>query len=191
MASIGQILWYLILIAIIVIMVVVVSKVFIIILIIVLVMYLINGFGNSSSPVVTEGFNPWLDYSRAYPGTFSYKYGYGQYYRPFYNSWPGNINYIAESWMYPGNVRYNPGYSDYWYIPAHEYLNNWINGPDGRIIPTSCLVKSTTDNACVQQKVQETGNLDLSIAVCTKPAAVSDACPLLQNWSGPIQAYNN
>jgi hypothetical protein len=42
-----------------------------------------------------------IDYSRVYPGIFSW-------------------NYI--------NPRYSPGYRDYWYIPAHESLKLWVNG---------------------------------------------------------------
>lgn len=48
-----------------------------------------------------ESFNPYLDYSRVYPGLFS--------------------------WRYPFNAstRY---YGDYWYIPVHEYMDFWMNG---------------------------------------------------------------
>jgi hypothetical protein len=125
----------------------------------------------------TEGFNPWIDYSRAYPGTFSYKYGYGPYYRSFLTS-------------YPGNIRYYPGYSDYWYIPAHEYLNNWINGsPTSEggtmIVPDSCIIPPSTSEYCVNKRMQEDGNLDLAIYNCTVPATIPDNCPLQVDWKSP------
>ena len=135
----------------------------------------------SSSRDMIEGFNPWLDYSRAYPGTFSYRYGYGPFFRPFYNSWPGNPQFGTY-----GNVRYNPGYSDYWYIPAHEYLNRWMNGPDGLVVPDGCIVPPHTSEYCVNERVQETGNLDAAIAQCTVPSSVSESCASLRDWSGPL-----
>ena len=125
-----------------------------------------------------EGFNPWLDYSRAYPGTFSYKYGYGPFFRPFYNSWPGTFSDYQSRVNIPFNIRYNPGYSDYWYIPAHQYLNRWINGP---LIPTGCIVPPKTSEYCVNQQIQEHGNLDYAISQCVEPPSISEACPLLKN----------
>jgi len=61
-----------------------------------------------------EHFNPYYDYTRAYPATFAYKPGYGPYYE--------------QDVGYGRNIRYNPGYRDYYYIPAHDYMNNWMNG---------------------------------------------------------------
>jgi len=62
----------------------------------------------------TEHFNPYYDYTRAYPALFAYKPGFGPYYEP--------------DTYYGRNTRYNPGYRDYYYIPAHDYMNSWMNG---------------------------------------------------------------
>src|ERR1700733_4814343 len=156
-------------------------EIIIFIIVIVIVIYLLNRNGRDivNNDVIKEDFNPWLDYGRAYPGTFSFRNGYGQFYRPFYNA-------------YPGNVRYNPSYSDYWYIPAQEYLSNWMGiSEEGKTIPNSCIVPPITSENCMQKQFQQTGNLDLSIAKCTVPATVSDACPLLTDWTGPLTYYNN
>jgi len=164
---------------------------FVIIFIILIIIVLFIELYPKSQAV--EGFNPWLDYSRAYPGTFSYKYGYGPFFRPFYNSWPGTSSYGYGRFnsVWPGNVRYNPGYSDYWYIPAHEYLNNWMNGDAGLDVPNGCIVPPSTSEYCVHKKVQETGNLDQSIAECTVPPTISGSCPSLRNWQGPLTYYDN
>jgi hypothetical protein len=61
-----------------------------------------------------EHFNPYNDYTRAYPALFAYKPGYGPYYEP--------------DTLYGRNIRYSPGYRDYYYIPGHDYMNNWMNG---------------------------------------------------------------
>jgi hypothetical protein len=132
-------------------------------------------FSNQS---IVEGFNPWLDYSRAYPGTFSYKYGYGPFFRPFYNTWPGTFADYQARVTIPYNIRYNPGYSDYWYIPAHQYLNRWINAP---LIPTGCIVPPKTSEYCVNAQIQEHGNLDYAISNCVEPPSISEACPSLKN----------
>src|ERR1700733_2321216 len=109
-------------------------EIIIFIIVIVIVIYLLNRNGRDivNNDVIKEDFNPWLDYGRAYPGTFSFRNGYGQFYRPFYNA-------------YPSNVRYNPSYSDYWYIPAQEYLSNWMGiSEEGKTIPNSCIVPPIT-----------------------------------------------
>lgn len=135
--------------------------------IIILLIALVGLIWLTSKPSnITESFNllnslnnsPY-NYSRAYPGTFSYKYGYGSYYRPFYA---------------------NRTNSDYWYIPAHNYLNNWMGTtPVG--IPRDCTVPASTSEYCVSQRMQESGNLDLAIEQCTVPTSISESCSLLKN----------
>ena len=60
-------------------------------------------------------FNPYYDYTRAYPAFQAYKPGFGPYYE-------------EDIGLGVGNIRYNPGYRDYYYIPAHYYMDNWMNG---------------------------------------------------------------
>lgn len=59
-----------------------------------------------------EGYDN-LDYSRVYPGLFAYQQNY------------------LESCGYSPSF-----YRDYWYIPAHEYLDFWMNG---KIPNQNCL----------------------------------------------------
>jgi hypothetical protein len=129
-----------------------------------------------------ENFNPLLDYSRVYPGTFSYKYGYGTYYRP-YNNKLHNNNII------PYNKRYNAGYRDYHYIPAHEYLNNWMNGNKG--IPDSCINPAKISEYCVNNKLNNNIDIGNTIESCITPMSISESCPSLNDWKGPITYINN
>ena len=144
-------------------------------IIVIIILVVVWGLLNTSN---IESYDPSLDYSRAYPGTFSYNYGYGPFYRPFHNTWSGTFTDYDARVMQPYNVRYNPGYSDYWYIPAHQYLNRWINGP---LIPTGCIVPPSTSESCVNSNIQEHGNLDYAISRCTIPSSISESCPLLKN----------
>ena len=113
-----------------------------------------------------ETFDP-INYSRAYPGTFSYRYGYGPYYYKFYDPVP------------IGTGSFIPKYGDYWYIPAHQYLNRWINGPAGIEIPNSCLVPPVTNEYCVDRRLRNNENIYDAISDCTSNYQISDACPLL------------
>jgi len=131
---------------------------------------------SNDSDDLKEGFM--YNYSRVYPGIYSYERAYGE---PF---WPG------KTW------RFNPSYRDYWYIPSHEILDQQVNGFGGRqagvdsyanairpINPnfigfnqTDCMVPSHTSEYCVHQKIQETGNFNYAINSCLVPASVSESC---------------
>lgn len=123
-----------------------------------------------------EEFNPYIDYSRVYPGTFSYRHGYGPYYRPFNDSWPGPVHIDGRR-----QVRHNPGYRDYHYIPKHQYLNRWVNAPNGEGVPNECTTPPITSEYCVKVRTEHTGNLDKAIFDCTTPPRISESCPLLHN----------
>lgn len=144
-----------------------------------------------------EGFRSEIDYSRVYPGTFSYRYGYGPPFQPFYTAPIMNPPFNS----YSGNVRYSPGYRDYWYIPAHMALNEWINGPTGLVVPDKCIVPPSVSESCVNNKITDIepdslrpmDKVDMAniIMSCTKPSSVSESCPNLTDWRGPITYDEN
>lgn len=155
-----------------------------------------------SSKRTIEDFNPYLDYPRAYPSTFALNRDYMQYSKLFY-MFPGGRNILNSAHMYPNirltfpdtnsikvgnqgnyprNLRYNAGYGDYAYIPKHEYLKNWMGVPDqigpiGPIRPT-CVVPPSISEYCVNQHIQENGNLNSAIRSCTIPSSISESCGL-------------
>lgn len=127
-----------------------------------------------------ETFNPYLDYSRLYPGIAAFKPGYGPYYNPVEDIILDYRNY-QNDFIEPRNLRYNPGYFDYWYIPAHNMLNRWINGvgdpynyPTGLVNGT--VIPPLVDQNCINSEIQKTGNLDLAVFNCTIPATIVDDC---------------
>jgi hypothetical protein len=161
---------------------------------------------------LTEGFNPYLDYSRAYPALYALTKEYGPYNKSFFMYPEGYYDPNNPS-VYPGNFRYNPGYGDYAYIPKHEYLKSWMGvgigsnsetypyprnaleepGAPIEIFPginqnspptvwpkynlsQDCIVPASLSEGCVNQKIQETGNLDLAIGACTVPSSISEKC---------------
>jgi len=96
-----------------------------------------------------EHFGSYYDYTRAYPSNFAFMPGYNYYY-PYIN--------------HGRNIRYNAGYRDYWYIPAHSYMDNWMNG----VFPRSqCITPPISSKNCFYDMMQRTGNLDLSMETCT------------------------
>lgn len=190
--TIGELIFYLILFVVVIFLLKIGIGIIIVLLMFAVVFIIFNWFISATRNVLndTEYFNPVYDYSRVYPGTFAYRNGYGSFNglnRLSPSSWPGNIN-----------VRRN---GDYWYVPAYQYLNTWVNGPqtaevmDGRVInnlgiPDSCITPATISQSCVNQRIQNSGNLDQVISDCSTPAKVSTVCPL-QNWSDPMSPYNN
>lgn len=176
----------------------------IIILLLAGIVCVIGGKLNITGEKIYEDFNPYLNYSRVYPGIFSFKYGF-QPYQGFPGSVPDFLDMYPESiGSWPGNIRYNPGFRDYWYIPAQEVLNAQVNGLPRQylvdnlplewdysyrgIAPDDCIIPPITDGTCVQNEVQRTGNLDFSINKCTVPATISDSCPskiLSSQWELP------
>jgi len=105
-----------------------------------------------------EGFGSYYDYTRAYPSDFAFRPGYNYYY-PYLD--------------HGRNIRYNAGYRDYWYIPAHAYMDNWMNG----VAPESqCIAPPVSSESCLFDMMQQTGNLDLSMARCTYPGPISESC---------------
>ena len=124
------------------------------------ILFLIGIYIIASTKTTIEHFNPYYDYNRAYPETFAFKPGYGQYYPP--------LNFGR-------NNRYNPGYSDYWYIPAHQYMNRWMNGSEERSFPNACVVPPSVSEYCVNTRVQETGDINEAILNCTIPASISES----------------
>lgn len=161
----------------------------ILLIVLTIVAIVLNGY-SYRTPV--EHFNSKIDYSRVYPGTFSYRYGYGPPYQPFEKQ-PFN--------NYSGNIRYSPGYRDYWYIPAHEALNAWINGPTGLVVPDKCIVPPSVSEYCVDNKLTDVqidsrrplARADMAniIMSCTKPASVSESCPNLTDWRGSLTYEEN
>jgi len=136
-----------------------------------IILFVIN-FDNKT----IEGFNPYLDYSRIYPSTYAFTADYGPYNKSFY-MYPEGYYQPYNLSVYPGNFRYNPGYGDYWYIPKHEYLKSWMGVPDlPPPIPTNCVVPASISEYCVNQHIQENGNLDLAIGACTVPPSISESC---------------
>lgn len=143
----------------------------IIILLLFLAVYLFLPVQHQQKRSSIESFDPLLDYSRTHPGTFAYNNSAA--YLPLYRSWPNNLSFPTLYDQWPGNLRYNPGYSDYWYIPAHEYLKNWMGR--GSDVPNwsesdyyNYYYPLTTSTECVQNEIQQTGNLDLSVYRCLR-----------------------
>ena len=128
-------------------------------------------FGKNNK--IKEHFNPYLDYTRAYPGTFAYKPGYGPYYDPNIE-----IGY--------GNIRYNPGYRDYWYIPVHNYMDKWMNGIPREValsmtplkdnISGNCVVPPSISEYCVNERLNDGEYFDDAISRCIVPYSVSESC---------------
>ena len=166
--------------------------VLIIFMILLIVLYILNKSENNVEEFVSK-----IDYSRVYPGTFSYKYGYGPPFKPFYTAPIMNPPFNS----YSGNVRYSPGYRDYWYIPAHMALNEWINGPTGLVMPDKCIVPPSVSESCVDTKITDVeidsrrplSKVDMAqiIMSCSKPASVSESCPNLTDWTGPLSYDEN
>lgn len=178
------------------------------IIFIAVIIFIYMVYKNSSkklSDQTIEEFNPYLDYPRAYPSTFSLNRNYMPYSKSFY-MFPGGGNIHNSTYMYPNlhltipntnsiqvgnqgnyprNLRYNAGYGDYAYIPKHEYLKNWMGVPDqispispiGPIRPT-CVVPPSISEYCVNQHIQENGNLNSAIRSCTIPSSISESCGL-------------
>lgn len=106
-----------------------------------------------------ENFNPYLNYNRVYPGLYSY-YDTELRDKSYYMFPNGQINLNAR------NSRYNPGYSDYAYIPKHEYLKHAMNSPD-RINPRSI------SEYCVSEKLNEGVDFDYAVKSCITPPSIS------------------
>lgn len=123
---------------------------------------------------IKESFNPYYDYTRTSMGTFAFKPGYGQYYPPYIS--PGT-----------GNIRYNPGYRDYWYIPAHYYMDNWMNGISREValsnmslpnteISGNCIVPPSISEYCVSERLNNNEDFDSAMEKCITPYSVSESC---------------
>jgi len=149
------------------------------IIIFAIMLFLVILYNISNSVQTIEGFNPYLDYSRIYPSLYAFTGDYGPYNKSYYMFPDGYYQPYNRS-VYPGNFRYNPGYSDYWYIPKHEYLKSWMGVPETvpvvPPIPTNCVVPASISEYCVNQHIQENGNLDLAIGACTVPPSISESC---------------
>jgi len=118
-----------------------------IIVLIVLILFAFYLSKKASSSI--EHFGSYYDYTRAYPSDFAFRPGYDYYYP-----------YIDHG----RNIRYDAGFRDYWYIPAHAYMDNWMNG----VVPSSqCVAPPVASENCFSDMMQLTGNLDLSMARCT------------------------
>ena len=113
------------------------------------------------------GFNPYIDYSRVYPGTFAFTQGFGPFDKSYY-MYPDGI------YMPPvgGNARVSPGYRDYAYIGVHEYMKHAM----GREYPWNAqdftyenVVPPNISAYCVQTRIRENGNLDEAITFCQTP----------------------
>lgn len=141
--------------------------------IIIFVVVIILFTASSRSHSTIETFNPYLNYNMIYPSLYSVKMDYAPYNKSFYMFPDG---YYKPSASAP-NYRYYPGYRDYWYIPKHEYLKSWMNGPDPAIKTNpKCTIPSSTSEYCVNKFIQNTGNLDLAINSCTLPPKISPEC---------------
>jgi hypothetical protein len=198
------------------------------IFIIIILLFFISIYYIYNSPIL-EAFNPYLDYSRAYPSTYALTQEYGPYNKSFFMYPEGYYKPFNQS-VYPGNFRYNPGYGDYAYIPKHEYLKSWMGAgigtsseqserfeqdgvlamdsetypypqlpleapggvsqifpginsgadptiwPNYNYIPQDCVRPASLSSECVNQRIQEDGNLDLAIGACTVPSSIREDC---------------
>lgn len=116
-----------------------------------------SSINNNPNMVVDSNIIDMIDNTRVYPGLFAYQKGFSSYSHP-YTSLP-----------FPNNMNgYHAKRTDYWYIPAHESLNSWINGYSGTQnfkIPQT--INTSDDNrTCINQCLQNHGNLDLAINQC-------------------------
>jgi len=151
-----------------------------------------------------ESFNPYLDYSRVYPGTFAFTGDFGVLGKSYY-MYPDGIHLPPVG----GNVRYSPGYRDYYYIPSHEYMKQamgrgynhsrgtgqFIGGISAPVGPykaasggqpahppmpstsnSSCVVPPRISEYCVHNQINQNGNLDQAIRSCVVPSSVSESC---------------
>lgn len=138
---------------------------------VIIILYMI--FTSSSGTGTIETFNPYLNYNMIYPSLYSLKRDYGPYNKSFYMFPDGYYKPSPTAF----NWRYYPGYRDYWYIPKHEYLKSWMNGPDPAVkMDPRCVVPSATSEFCVNRYIQQTGNLDMAISACTTPPQISGSC---------------
>lgn len=143
-----------------------------------LILIIIYSIANSTKSI--EGFNPYLDFTRAYPSTFALNRDYGPYNKSFY-MYPDGYYQPYNRSAYPGNFRYNPGYGDYWYIPKHEYLKNWMGAPESRDTPISYLIDQTypNNNTALPNLVGRALTEDLIFPTqsnCIVPASISEYC---------------
>ena len=142
----------------------------IIIIIFYIVLYIVS---HQLSNKIKENFDLGIDNSRVYPGTLAYKPGFGPYRRPYTGlPWPNNMG------------GYDARLTDYYYIPAQDNMNSWMNGGRNRYVesnifepkPTQCIIPPLTSKKCVNEHLQQTGNLDMAIYECTVPKTLSDGC---------------
>lgn len=61
-----------------------------------------------------------------------------------------------------------------WYVPVQEYLDKQVNGYP--LNATTCEVPQSVSEYCVHKRMQETGDLNSSIARCTVPGSMSATC---------------
>lgn len=70
------------------------------------------------------------------------------------------------------NRRFDPRYRDYAYIPQHEYLKRAVNNYRPNV---TALVPSYISEYCVNQRLQETGNINKAIQSCVLPPSISES----------------
>lgn len=105
-----------------------------------------------------ENFNPSLNYSRVYPGIFSFRD------HDLWRNYPFNYGFF----------RYNPGYRDYYYIPMHESLDLWTNGPYGR--GNNCVVPPSISSECMAERLSDGVTYEQALINCTVPSSISESC---------------
>lgn len=80
---------------------------------------------------------------------------------------------------------------DNWYVPVQQYYDTQINGtlnvPDAKEIPSQCIVPASVSEYCVDRHIRENGDLNNAINNCVVPSHVSETCELLLNWNQPVQ----
>jgi hypothetical protein len=81
----------------------------------------------------------------------------------------------------PPSIRYQPPYRQYWYIPAHEYMDLWQNGYRERYVPNECVIPPSVSDDCFDIKVRETGDVHEAARSCFIPPSISESCPLLKD----------
>ena len=144
---------------------------------------------------IVEGFNPYLDYNRAYPGIFAFNSDYGPFNKSFY-MYPDGIYQpnqpFKQKAVYLGGYRYNPGYSDYWYIPKYEYMKRWMGSPNPGLNSLKDVTAYTPG-----EYLQNVQNISVVRPVEKYPAN-AQPFPLLQPtadvqqyWQNPLIASTN
>ena len=91
------------------------------------------------------------------------------------NSYPINSNLVSND-AHSSNLNEignHTGHGKYWHIPVHNYYDDVKNS---YYIPQSCDIPQSTSEYCVNQQLQQTGDLELAISNCMTPSRTGVEC---------------